>query len=81
MPLNSTQIEAIAKQVYQKFPELRGIAPEVQSQQAPGAKSFQAAAHYLVIFKSRGRQNPAINQVVRVTADLKGRVLKMSTSR
>lgn len=79
MPLNPTQLQAITRQVYQKFPDLKGISPQVQSQSAPGAKAVGAAEQYLVVFKGRTLQH--IVRVVRVTADSKGRVLKMSTSR
>lgn len=79
MPLNNTHLQSIAKQVYQKFPELKGVSPQVQGQSAPGAKAFGSADQYLVVFKGRTPQN--IIRVVRVTADSRGRVLKMSTSR
>jgi hypothetical protein len=77
MALNNTQIDSISKQVYQKFPELKGVSPQVQSQSA--AKVFGGGDQYLMIFKGKTQQN--IVRVVRVTADGKGRVLKMSTSR
>jgi hypothetical protein len=79
MALNNSQIDSIAKQVYQKFPELKGVPPVVQSQCTPGAKTPGATDQYLVIFKGKSLQN--IVQVVRVTADGKGRVLKISASR
>jgi hypothetical protein len=79
MPLSNLQLESIAKQVYQKFPDLKGVSPQVQSQSAPGAKAVGATDRYLVVFKGKSPQN--IIRVVRVTADPKGRVLKMSTSR
>ena len=79
MPLNPSQLQAITRQVYQKFPELKGASPQVQSQSAPGAKALGAADQYLVVFKGKSALN--IVRVVRVTADSRGRVLKMSTSR
>ncbi len=79
MPLNNAQLASIAKQVYQKFPDLKGVSPQVQGQSAPGAKALGAADQYLIVFKGKTMQN--IIRVVRVTADSKGRVLKMSTSR
>jgi hypothetical protein len=77
MSLTGPQIDAISKQVYQKFPELKGANPQVQS---PGfAKAVPATEHYVVIYKSKTIQN--IQRVVRVTTDARGRVVKMSTSR
>ncbi len=83
MPLNSTQIEAIARQVYQKFPELKGVSPMVLGQSVPGAKSPGGDDRYVVTFKgtAKGKEPHNIIRVVRVTADNRGRVIKMSTSR
>jgi hypothetical protein len=77
MSLNNSQVDTISKQVYQKFPELKGVSPQVQTQSAP--KTLGASEHFLLVFKGKTPQN--IVRVVRVTADGKGRVLKMSTSR
>ena len=79
MPLNASQLDTISRQIYQKFPDLKGTSPVVQSQSAPGAKSPGGADQYLVVFKSKTPQN--IVRVIRVTADGKGRVLKISASR
>ncbi len=85
MALTASQIESIARQVYQKFPDLKGAAPIIQSQAAPGgsAKTLGAGEHYLVTFKGGGQTagRQTILRVVRVTADARGRVLKISTSR
>ncbi len=77
MSLNNSQVDSISKQVYSKFPELKGVSPQVQSQSAP--KTPGASDRFLLVFKGKTPQN--IVRVVRVTADDKGRVLKMSTSR
>ena len=77
MALSNSQINNISQQVCQKFPELKGVTPQVQNQSSP--KSTGNGDHYLVIYKGKTVQN--IVQVVRVTTDAKGRVLKMSTSR
>jgi hypothetical protein len=79
MALSTAQVQTIARQVYAKFPELKGVSPDIQSQRAPGAKTIGQPDYYLVVFKSRTPQN--IVRVVRVTADAKGRLLKISTSR
>jgi len=81
MPLNATQIAAISRQVYRQFPEVRDASPSVQNQ--PDAKSFMGGSRYTLTYRGRG-QGPGgktINRIVRVVADDRGRVLKMSTSR
>jgi hypothetical protein len=77
MSLSNSQLATISQQIYQKFPELKGVSPQIQNQSTP--KSAGNGGHYLMIYKGKTAQN--IVRVVRVTADAKGRVLKMSTSR
>lgn len=77
MSLSNSQLDTITQQVCQKFPDLRGITPQIQNRTSP--KSNGHDDHYLVIYKGQPVQK--IVQVVRVTADAKGRVLKMSASR
>lgn len=81
MSLSSTQIAAISRQVYRQFPEVRDASPSVQDQ--AGAKSLLGGSRYTLTYRGRG-QGPGgktINRIVRVVADDRGRVLKMSTSR
>jgi hypothetical protein len=82
MSLSPAQIDAIARQVYRQFPEVQEARPQVQSQ--PGAKSSGAnGSRFLLTFKGKG-QGPggqSIVRIVRVVADERGKVLKISTSR
>ena len=82
MSLSASQIDSIAKQVYRQFPEIKEARPVVQSQ--AGAKTPGAAAdQFLLTFKGHG-QGPGgqtIQRIVRVVADERGKVIKISTSR
>lgn len=82
MALSTAQIESIATQIYRQFPEVRDTRPVVQNQ--PGAKGPASSENrYLLTFKGRG-QGPGgqtINRIVRVVADGRGKVVKVSTSR
>ena len=64
----------VCSAVYRQFPELRGESPSVKSM--PGEK-FQ------LVFQGKVQtpDGKTINRTVRVTADNKGNVLKLSTSR
>lgn len=79
MALTNAQLQSISQNVYQKFPELKGASPVVQSQSAPGAKSTLAANRFVVIFKTTASH--PVQRVVRVTVDAGGKILKISTSR
>ena len=83
MSLSSSQIDAIARQVYRQFPEIKEARPAVQNQ--PGAKTPGApgGSRFVLTFKGKG-QGPggqSILRIVRVVADERGKVLKISTSR
>jgi hypothetical protein len=82
MSLSTAQIDTISRQVYRQFPEVRDARPMVQDQ--PGAKSAGLGGNrYVLTYKGRG-QGPGgqtINRIVRVVADDRGKVLKVSTSR
>lgn len=82
MSLSPAQIDSIARQVYRQFPEIKDARPSVQNQ--PAAKTLGAASgQFVLTFKGQG-QGPggkAIPRIVRVVADARGKVLKISTSR
>ena len=82
MSLSSSQIDAISRQVYRQFPEVQDARPAVQSQ--AGAKDLTAGLdRFVLTFKGRG-QGPggkSIARIVRVVADERGKILRMSTSR
>lgn len=82
MALSPAQINSIASQVYRQFPEVRDARPVVQNQSsAKGPASSDN--RYLLTFRGRG-QGPGgqtINRIVRVVADGRGKVVKISTSR
>ncbi len=88
MSLTSSQLDAIARQVYRRFPELRGESPSVQRQiGGPEAKSGRPGGpvkeRYVVTFKG-SLQTPdgrRLYRIVRATADERGRVLKITTSK
>jgi hypothetical protein len=82
MGLSPSQIDVIARQVYRQFPEIRAARPVVQNQS--GAKTAGGQpGRFVLTFKTSG-QGPGgqrIIRIVRVVADERGKVLKISTSR
>ena len=82
MSLTALQIETIAKQVYRQFPEIQDTRPAVQNQ--TGAKSMEVPAdRFVLTFKGQGQGagGKSIARIVRVIADERGKILKISTSR
>jgi hypothetical protein len=72
--MESSAISRVCQSVYRQFPEMRGVHPTVHSQ--PGGK-------FLLTFNGQVRTSDgkALPRTVRATADEKGSVLKLSTSR
>ena len=73
--MDKSAIEKIAKQVYRQFPEVAGSSPKVSVQ---GGED-----RFLLVFNGRGSspKGKAMPRHVRVVANAKGKILKMTTSR
>lgn len=75
--MNSKSIDNISKKITRQFPELSGARPKVTQQ-----KSAQST-NFLLTFsgKAAGPGGKSFNRRVRVVANEKGKILKVSTSR
>jgi hypothetical protein len=80
MALTTIQINTIAKSVVKQYPEFKGASPTVSNM---SAKTPGAAEKFVLTFKGQGAGpgGRTIQRIVRVVADSRGQVLKMSTSR
>ncbi len=79
--MNQKTINKISKTVYKQFPEFRGNSPRVRQQPQP--KSMQAILNYVLTYRAvtvdeMGRK---FRRQVRVVADQKGEIMRISTSR
>ena len=77
--VDGNDLEGIRQKVVKKFPEMEGVKPSVKAQSQPNGSGDQ----YLLTFKGKaelpgGRK---MNRIVRVVADDKGHIIKMSTSK
>jgi hypothetical protein len=71
-------IQKVSRQVVRTFPELDGVSPTVRSQ--PGGGD---AGQYLLTYKGKAALpgGKSLTRIVRVVADERGRILRISTSR
>jgi hypothetical protein len=83
MSLTNHQLDAISRQVYTQFPDMKGARPSVQPHASAKSAVASSSARFIVTFKGRGHGpgGQSIQRIVRVVADERGKVLKMSTSR
>jgi hypothetical protein len=76
--VKSSSISKVKKEVRNQFPEMAGVKPSIRKQEMRDGDE-----QYLLTFKGKadlpgGRK---ISRVVRVVADERGRILKLSTSK
>ncbi len=77
--VDGKDLDDIRRKVVKKFPEMEGVKPSVKAQSQPNGSGDQ----YLLTFKGKaelpgGRR---MNRIVRVVADERGCIIKMSTSK
>jgi hypothetical protein len=77
--VKSSAIEKVKREVARQFPEMTGIKPSVRKQ---GSKKNQDD-QYLLTFKGTVELpgGKKMSRIVRVVADERGHVVKMSTSK
>jgi hypothetical protein len=76
--MDKSTISKLTNQVIRKFPEMEGVRPSVKRKSGSGN-----GAQYELTFKSSAQLpgGKTMRRVVRVIADEKGRILRMSTSK
>lgn len=77
--VKASSISKVRKEVARSFPEMAGVKPSVRKQENHRIEGEQ----YMLTFKGKadlpgGRK---MSRVVRVVADERGRIIKMSTSK
>jgi len=77
MALSSAIVERINARVYREYPELRGVAPTVGSQSGGGRTQYALTYRG----KVRTQSGATLPRQVRVVADERGQILKISTSK
>jgi hypothetical protein len=86
MSLNSRNIKNISVKVYKTFPELKGISPNITKQPIPTNKISSKTMQdyrYLLTYKGVAAMpgGHTMNRIVRVVANHKGKVIKMTLSK
>lgn len=81
--MDKDTIDKISKTVYRRFPEVAGKRPKVQQHNGPQAKGTGADQKYLLVYQGRadGPGGKSLSRRVRVVANAKGKIIKITTSR
>ncbi len=75
--LSKSQVDAICRQVYRRFPELDGARPRVKTEGSDGRERYVLSFQRTV----RTSDGASMRVNVRAVADASGRVVKMTSSR
>jgi hypothetical protein len=75
--MEKATIQKVSRQVVRTFPEMDGVVPTVRAQ--PGSDTGQ----YQLTYKGKAALpgGKSLTRIVRVVADDRGRILRISTSR
>ena len=75
--LTRKQIDGVCRRVYKRFPELQGVRPRVKPHEQNGTGKV------VLLFKSKVRTDDGMSLPisVRVIADDRGKVIKMTSTR
>ncbi len=71
-------VEKVSRKVAKQFPEMKGRKPSIKSQSS-GKKDMRFVLTYKANVELPGGRN--LRRVVRVVADQKGKIIRMSTSK
>jgi hypothetical protein len=72
-------VEKISKKVYARFPEVKGKKPKIKTSKTVSSDQGNYILTYNAMVK--GIRGKSIPRHVRVVANTKGKIIKMSTSR
>ena len=76
--MEQSAVEKVSRKVAKQFPEMKGRKPLIKSQSS-GKKEMRFVLTYKANVELPGGRN--LRRVVRVVADEKGKVIRMSTSK
>lgn len=76
-------VQNINRKVYAQFPEMDGQSPRIERRNTPGEKTIGKKQTYSLTYDtvSRNAKGRRFPRRVRVVADNKGKIIKISTSR
>jgi hypothetical protein len=80
--MKRTLVNTISQEIYRRFPEFSGVRPRVREQPQAFSTRIQRQT-YLLTYQTNARlaNGKSLPRWIRVVADEKGKVLKISTSR
>lgn len=79
--MNDKYLKSISLKVSRQFPEVAKSKPRVQRQS--GQQSNSSPSTYLITYRGKAKtaDGKSINRIVRVTANDRGKIIKITTSR
>jgi hypothetical protein len=84
IPLDPKIIRDVSKQVYKRFPEVNGVRPTIKKRQGEGKiLAGDKSSNFLLTFHGTVDvgDGKKMERWVRVVVNIRGNILKMTTSR
>lgn len=83
MTMNERIIANACKEVYRRFPEMRGTRPKIQPFGPKKNNATNPSLRYVLTFQGKGETETckSLLYTVRVVVNSQGKILKMSMSR
>lgn len=80
--MNRVLLLSINREVYRRFPEMKGVRPKMQARSSPKALPEGLEKTFVLVYQTPAAppQVP-ISRTVRVVVSAEGKILKISTSR
>ena len=81
--MNERLIENVCREVYRRFPEIRGSKPKVEPYSSAKNQTANPSPKFLLVFKGKAVTDTkkSLPYVIRVIVNGQGKILKMSMSR
>jgi hypothetical protein len=81
--MNAKLLKSISAKIYRQFPEVSGSSPKVSPQSSHRAISNLSSVTYLITYRGqvKAANGKTIQRIVRVVADSRGQIVKITTSR
>jgi len=80
--MNRELLQSINREVYRRFPEMKGVRPKMQSRSSPKALPEGQDKTFVLVYQMLAAPPEVpISRTVRVVVSGEGKILKISTSR
>lgn len=80
--MDQTVLQAVNREVYRRFPEMKGVRPKWQARRLPKAPLVETEKTYVLTYQAPAAPPEVpFPRIIRVVINAQGQILKISLSR